>query len=106
MPLLMCPNCNSEMREVTRHGVQIDMCPQCRGVWLDRGELEKLMAAVSEEAEILRPEPVAARPAPTYGRPDPRGHYEHDEHYGHHKKHYKRHKRPKSVLEEIFDIFD
>jgi len=46
MPLLMCPNCNESMREVTREGVQIDMCPSCRGVWLDRGELEKLMSSV------------------------------------------------------------
>ena len=44
MPLLMCPNDNSAMQTVERSGVQFDMCPACRGVWLDRGELEKLMA--------------------------------------------------------------
>ncbi len=45
MPLLLCPNDNSSMQTVDRAGVQFDMCPTCRGVWLDRGELEKLMAA-------------------------------------------------------------
>lgn len=45
MPLLLCPNDNSSMQTVDRAGVQFDMCPSCRGVWLDRGELEKLMAA-------------------------------------------------------------
>jgi len=43
MPLILCPNDNSSMTTVERAGVQFDMCPTCRGVWLDRGELEKLM---------------------------------------------------------------
>lgn len=43
MPLLMCPNDNSSMQTINRNGVEFDMCPTCRGVWLDRGELEKLI---------------------------------------------------------------
>ena len=43
MPLLLCPNDNSAMQTVDRAGVQFDMCPTCRGVWLDRGELEKII---------------------------------------------------------------
>ena len=58
MPLLMCPNDNAAMTTVERSGVQFDMCPTCRGVWLDRGELEKLMQAAVDEA------PRAAQPAP------------------------------------------
>ena len=50
MPLLLCPNCNTSTQGVERSGVQFDMCPACRGVWLDRGELEKLMAAAQAEA--------------------------------------------------------
>lgn len=57
MPLLLCPNDNSSMQTVERSGVQFDMCPTCRGVWLDRGELENLMAAGSQPAA---PPPVAA----------------------------------------------
>ena len=49
MPLLLCPNCQVGMREVERRGVLIDVCPQCGGVWLDKGELEKLLA----EAEAV-----------------------------------------------------
>ncbi len=41
---LTCPVCKSAMREVERESVTIDVCTQCRGVWLDRGELEKLSA--------------------------------------------------------------
>lgn len=39
---LVCPNCSSQMMISNRNGVEIDHCPRCRGVWLDRGELEKL----------------------------------------------------------------
>jgi uncharacterized protein len=49
MPLLMCPNCNASMTEVKRNDVAFDMCPTCRGVWLDRGELEKIITGVQAE---------------------------------------------------------
>ena len=43
---MKCPICDIDMRIAQREGVEIDYCPQCRGVWLDRGELEKLIAQV------------------------------------------------------------
>jgi uncharacterized protein len=42
MSVLTCPVCQGSMREMNKSGVLIDTCTQCRGVWLDRGELEKL----------------------------------------------------------------
>ena len=68
MPLLMCPNDNAAMQTVDRAGVQFDMCPTCRGVWLDRGELEKLMASAVADAA---PPPPQAQPyaPPPQGRP-------------------------------------
>ncbi len=57
MPLLMCPNDNAAMQTLERGGVQFDMCPNCRGVWLDRGELEKLMASATEEGRASAPPP-------------------------------------------------
>ena len=42
---MTCPRCHTaEMNEKDRSGVKIDVCPSCRGVWLDRGELDKLIA--------------------------------------------------------------
>ena len=49
VPLLLCPNCNTSMQNVARSGVELDICPSCRGVWLDRGELEKLLAGQRED---------------------------------------------------------
>lgn len=43
MTTMLCPICNVELRLAERQGVEIDHCPQCRGIWLDRGELEKLI---------------------------------------------------------------
>jgi uncharacterized protein len=40
---MKCPNCNETLVMADRQGVEIDYCPKCRGVWLDRGELDKLM---------------------------------------------------------------
>ena len=39
---IICPNCSSEMMIANKLGVEIDHCPRCKGVWLDRGELEKI----------------------------------------------------------------
>jgi len=39
-----CPRCTSPMEELDRDGISIDRCTSCRGVWLDRGELERLTA--------------------------------------------------------------
>lgn len=39
-----CPRCEAELTIQQRQGVEIDSCPRCRGVWLDRGELEKIIA--------------------------------------------------------------
>ena len=38
-----CPTCNEKMKEIEKCGITLDICPGCKGVWLDRGELEKLM---------------------------------------------------------------
>ncbi|MCZ8193296.1 zf-TFIIB domain-containing protein [Brevundimonas sp.] len=111
MPLLMCPNDNAPMTTVDRSGVQFDMCPTCRGVWLDRGELEKLMQAAVDESTAARPA-AAAPPQPQpqpYAAPPPRphpqpwGYGERGEYgeYGERGEYGYRKKRP-----SIFDIFD
>lgn len=38
-----CPNCNVKLVMTDRNGVEVDYCPECRGVWLDRGELDKII---------------------------------------------------------------
>ena len=74
-----------------RQGVEIDYCPQCRGIWLDRGELDKIMERAGPTS-----------PAPQHSNHDTP--YEHDHDYHHdHKKKYK-HKKRKSFIEDLFDF--
>lgn len=40
---MKCPNCNVNLVMTDRSGIEIDYCPDCRGVWLDRGELDKII---------------------------------------------------------------
>lgn len=45
---MKCPTCTDTHLAITsRHGIEIDLCPQCRGVWLDRGELDKIITRAS-----------------------------------------------------------
>jgi uncharacterized protein len=111
MALLMCPNCNSSMQALNRSGVEFDMCPSCRGVWLDRGELEKIIENV--RAEVSPAAPVAA-PAPQFQQaPQPQQHRpapQPQQYYGERGEHGERgeygygHKRKKRF--DMFDIFD
>lgn len=91
MPLLLCPNDNASMNTVSRNGVEFDMCPTCRGVWLDRGELEKLMA--SEGGSDGSSVPPMPQQSSRYEEPRRYDRYPDDR--------YKRKKR-----DSIFDIFD
>ena len=40
---MKCPKCDMPLVVSQRQGVEIDICPQCRGVWLDRGEMDKII---------------------------------------------------------------
>ncbi len=89
---MACPICKSGLQLSVRADIEIDYCPTCRGVWLDRGELDKI---------IERSQPAAA-PTPVYAsapaRPDmARTAYRHDD------DDYKRGKSKKSFLSELFD---
>jgi Zn-finger nucleic acid-binding protein len=95
---MKCPTCREpELVMSDRQGIEIDYCPQCRGVWLDRGELDKI---IDRSGNAGIESPPAARPAPVHR--DERYHAPHDgrsgyrEGYGHRKK--------KGFLGELFDF--
>ena len=100
-----CPVCKIPLTMSERQGVEIDYCPQCRGVWLDRGELDKILERSASEALQFAP-PQAPYP-PQTPRPVPqppvyRRDYDDDDYR---KDQYGRpyHKRKKSFLEDLFD---
>jgi Zn-finger nucleic acid-binding protein len=81
-----------------RHGIEIDYCPHCRGVWLDRGELDKL---IERATASIAPTPAPALPERQSWKEDKP--WKDDKHhgYGHHPYYGK---RKKSLLGEIFDF--
>lgn len=98
---MKCPACTTtELLMSERQGIEIDYCPACRGVWLDRGELDKI---IERSAPLEPPVPPQPRTAPHPGHPGsgrvpPQGHG-YSGGYSHGHKPY----RKKSFLEELFD---
>ncbi|MCF0092821.1 zf-TFIIB domain-containing protein [Micromonospora sp. NPDC049114] len=126
MNSLTCPKCHGEMRQYERSGVVIDQCGECRGIFLDRGELEKLFEAEAnwsrQQAGGPPPQPVQqpggyppphapAQHQPGYGAvppppppppvhgypPAPAYGQQHQGYHGHY-----RHKKRKGFLDEMF----
>ena len=60
---MQCPVCDDKMKEIERLGVAIDRCPGCKGVWLDRGELDKLIALSQPGVPMSEPPPAATQGA-------------------------------------------
>ena len=89
----LCPVDQTPLVMSDRQGVEIDYCPTCRGVWLDRGELDKII----EKNSAAVAAPAAPQPrdqGPWLDQPRNPGQFGH----GH-----RSHKRRKSFLEELFD---
>ncbi len=80
---MQCPIDGTQLVMADRQGVEIDYCPQCRGVWLDRGELDKI---------IERSMPAARAPADDYDQGPDRS------------SSYRKKKRRGSFLDDIFDF--
>lgn len=114
---MKCPKCNVTLLLAERQGVEIDYCPDCRGIWLDRGELDKIIdkVAASEQAPPQQASaPQQQAPQQQYAQqqyvqqpPMPQGFGGHpghdprrDNHYGEKPKHYKK----KNILEDLFDF--
>ncbi len=110
-----CPIDGTQLVMSERQGIEIDYCPSCRGVWLDRGELDKIVERATAEsapapAPAAQPAPHAAPQAPPpqaspWGAPQaPHGYGQPgygQPGYGHNPYGYR--KRKKSFLEELFD---
>lgn len=91
---MKCPTCEVPLVMTERSGVEIDYCPQCRGVWLDRGELDKIIernaASIPSSAPSTPPPASNVQPYPPQPQYHPKGGY-----YG---------KKKKSFLDDIFDF--
>jgi Zn-finger nucleic acid-binding protein len=91
---MRCPRCeNVTLEEIDRSGVTVDRCASCRGIWLDRGELEKILSRATAELDQPREQHRPREPdrSRDYDREPPSS-----------PKHYRGHKH-KSFWHELFD---
>ncbi len=90
---MKCPRCvDVELLEVNKYGVLVDVCLVCGGIWLDKGELSKIIQAIQRAESALDEELRGIT-------------REHPEIYRRYEE-YKHKKKKKSIFGEIFDIFD
>ncbi len=91
---MQCPTDGAVLVMSDRSGIEIDYCPTCRGVWLDRGELDKII-----ERSLTQPAAPAPAPQQNYQQqPQQQQHYQQRPQQGHYKQ-----KRKESWLSELFD---
>jgi Zn-finger nucleic acid-binding protein len=129
---MQCPICRVDLQMSERSGIEIDYCPQCRGIWLDRGELDKILERSAAETARERAEwvgetnptpqsmptqppmpqqpPMPAQPPMPQQPPmqSPPAYYNNNQggHYNQHQydKHYYKRKKKKNFLEDLFDF--
>ncbi len=82
---MKCPTCDVSLVMADRNGIEIDYCPDCRGVWLDRGELDKIIERSSQSIKHKQHDSDAGKQ-----------HYPTDSDY--------RYKKKKGLLGELFDF--
>ena len=109
---MRCPVDNETLVMTERSGVEIDYCPKCRGVWLDRGELDKIIERAAAAPSAVSPvQPVVQSPPPVYqpAPPPPPGYPPQSRPYGRDddddddRRGYRK-KRRESFLGDLFDF--
>ncbi|MEW5773264.1 MAG: zf-TFIIB domain-containing protein [Thermodesulfobacteriota bacterium] len=104
---MKCPKCNAVLLIAERHGVEIDYCPDCRGLWLDRGELDKIL----DRSAPFRQDAAPSAPQP---HPEGAGHHHpkrisHENHHDSHnhtfESHGSEHHRRKKKI-SLLDLLD
>ncbi|HZY67983.1 MAG TPA: zf-TFIIB domain-containing protein [Devosia sp.] len=100
---MKCPIDNAELIMTERQGIEIDYCPHCRGVWLDRGELDKIIERSATQAPPMQQAAPPPRPDDRYRDDRPRDDRYRDDRYrdDYNRKPYK---KRESFLGELFDF--
>ncbi|MCU0337630.1 MAG: zf-TFIIB domain-containing protein [Sediminibacterium sp.] len=90
---MKCPSCSESLQPTIRNQVEVDYCPSCRGIWLDRGELNKLLDFAAKFQQFERED-----------IPKPQAHRLFEKEFPKHSEPTPRRERPKSFLSDFFDF--
>lgn len=100
---MKCPLDQVDLIMSDRQGIEIDYCPQCRGVWLDRGELDKIIERSESLAPAQQPQPQPS-PAPTYQTEQPYQRQSHERSYDYDHRGGQKKRKKEGFLGELFDF--
>lgn len=89
---MKCPTCDVALTMADRNGIEIDYCPQCRGIWLDRGELDKIIERAAPHTAPVQNSPFAPNQRYTSGQ---------ERYYSDKDRYYK---KKKGFLGDLFDF--
>jgi Zn-finger nucleic acid-binding protein len=102
---MQCPIDQTDLLMTDRNGVEIDYCPKCRGVWLDRGELDKIIERSASSTTSVSAHQPASRPEARQATVTPGDRYRDDDDDDYTiDKHGRRKKKKGSFLEDLFDF--
>lgn len=100
-----CPICHINMRETPKYGVLLDICPQCKGVWLDRGELQKVISLARDFED--EHDDLYHHYQRNYEHHKHREHeHKYHDHYHNYDRQYRHKKKKHSLLRLMEEIFD
>lgn len=91
---MLCPTCNVDLALSEKQGIEIDYCPKCRGIWLDRGELDKIIQRSADVEDSYKSKERNL---------NMNNNYRDDDDYKYKSQGYNKHKR-KSFLGDLFDF--
>lgn len=97
---MQCPIDQTTLAMTERQGIEIDYCPSCRGVWLDRGELDKLIAEGGKDS----PSNYRSEDRPPDDRPQPQFDQQRSSHSDDQSYKYGKKRKKESFLENLFDF--
>ena len=99
---MKCPNCNETLLMTERNNIEIDYCPGCRGIWLDKGELDKMLEYAEQKFKSSQPEQqqFPQQSNNQYQQP----YYKNDKDDYKHNPQYQKHHKKKGFLGDLFDF--
>jgi Zn-finger nucleic acid-binding protein len=92
---MKCPHCQIHLQITDRNGIEIDYCPECRGVWLDRGELDKIIERSGQYTQSTYTSKPYSESHSDHARQEEKYHYSDKHHH---------HKKKKGFLDDLFDF--
>jgi len=105
---MKCPNCNEILLIAERNRVEIDYCPNCRGIWLDKGELDKLLDYAANHNNFPQSQQTVDRNQTIFDQREDKYYRKDEDHrQGQHRDDYGKQRYPKkkkSFLSEFFDF--